>query len=395
MKIIISNKFYYYRGGDCVYCINLEKLLMKRGHEVAIFSMQHPENLENKYTNYFPNNVNFNSFGFNSKINAFLRIFGIYDVKKKFERLIKDFEPDVLHINNVHSYISPIIAKIAKENKIKTIWTLHDYKLICSSYSCLSENKQPCELCINGSDFNVLRKRCMKGNFVADVLGLMEKRYWNRNRIQSYVDYFICPSRFMAEKMYKGNFNSRKLKVLPNFYTNDIELSEIKKEREEYYIYIGRFSEEKGIRTLLQAASEINYNLKLGGTGPLFESLRNQYEANKNIEFLGHIDKDVVIEVLSKSKFSVIPSEWYENNPLSGIESLITGTPILGANIGGIPELISENNGELFTSGDKKELKTMIEKMFKNSYDYKKIADEAKMKFGENNYYEQLMNLYN
>ena len=145
----------------------------------------------------------------------------------------------------------------------------------------------------------------------------------------------------MAEKMYKGNFNNRKLKVVPNFYTNDIEYSEIKKERGEYYIDIGRCYEEKGIRTLLQAASEINYNLKLGGTGPLFESLRNQYEANKNIEFLGHIDKDVVIEVLSKSKFSVIPSEWYENNPLSGIESLITGTPILGANIGGIPELIS------------------------------------------------------
>ena len=114
MKKIISNKFYYYRGGDFVYCINLEKLLMKRGHEVAIYSIQHPENLENKYTNYFPNNVNFNSFGLNSKINAFLRIFGIYDVKKKFEKIIKDFEPDVLHINNDHSYISPIITKIAK-----------------------------------------------------------------------------------------------------------------------------------------------------------------------------------------------------------------------------------------------------------------------------------------
>lgn len=107
MKILLANKFYYRRGGDCIYMLNLEQLLKAHGHEVAVFAMDYPENVESPWQKYFPSNM--------SKLKAFTRPFGDGETKKKFTQLLKDFQPDVVHLNNIHTQLSPVLAEIAPQ----------------------------------------------------------------------------------------------------------------------------------------------------------------------------------------------------------------------------------------------------------------------------------------
>lgn len=393
MKILIVNKFYYNRGGDCVCAISLEQMLREQGHETAVFAMQYAENFQTPYNGYFAPEVSF-SGGVGSKLKAAARIFGGAGVKAAFSRLLKDFHPDVVHFNNIHSYLSPVIVKMAKDFGAKTVWTLHDYKLVCPSYSCLSQGKI-CEECIGGNVHGVVDKRCMKGSRAASLLAYWEARYWSRDKLAAYTDAFVCPSNFMAKKMEQGGFPPQKLHVVCNFMDPaKIEGYSVVKERKPYYIYVGRLSEEKGVRTLLEVASQLPYTLKIAGGGPLADELKAKYARCENIEFLGHLNAGQIRQYLSEAKFSVIPSEWYENNPLSVIESLCFGTPVVGARIGGIPELVSPSTGFLFRSGDSDSLKKTLETAWKSPFDYKLIAEKSIAQFDRNVYLQKIMDLY-
>lgn len=389
-RVLIVNKFYYRRGGDCVYTLALEELLKRNGHAVANFSMAFSENIPSDYSSYFPVEVSF-SGSVKSKLDAAKRVLGIGEVTKKFKSLLNDFQPDVVHLNNIHSYLSPVIAKIAKEFGCRVVWTLHDYKLICPSYSCLCRG-EVCEECLSDSTA-LLKRRCMKDSLAASVLAYVEARYWSLKRVVSYTDMFICPSAFMKEMMIKGGVPKERLKVISNFITNTHNIEQTTNNH-DYYCYVGRLSDEKGVRTLIKGASQLNRTLKIAGGGPLKEELEREFASDKVI-FLGHLTGEQVGELLVNAKFSVMPSECYDNNPLGVIESLCYGTPVLGANIGGIPELIEQNSGMLYTSRDIESLKVSIEKMFENSsFNREDIAKRAKTQFASQTYYNRLLSNY-
>lgn len=387
MKILLSNKFYYRRGGDCIYMLNLEQLLKEHGHEVAVFAMDYPENLDTPWKKYFPSNMN--------KLMALTRPFGSQEVKRKFGRLLDDFNPDVVHINNVHTQLSPVIAELARKRCIRVVWTLHDYKPLCPRYDCLRDGKEICEKCFGGDKSPCKIYRCMKGSRLASEVGYREAVMWNRERLEACTDLFICPSGFMAEKMAQGGFRKEKLKVLCNF----IDTKKCRKDnydKEDYYCYVGRLSHEKGVATLIEAAARLPYRLKVIGGGPLSEELKIKNEQLKgNVEFLGFRQWDDIKNIVGKAKFTVIPSEWYENNPLSVIEAQCLGTPVLGARIGGIPELIDEGrNGMTFESGNTNDLTEKIKTMFDVKFDYKGIADVAMKHYNAENYYKEIMKIY-
>ena len=179
MKILLANKFYYRRGGDCIYTLNLELLLREYGHEVAIFSMDYPDNLETPWRKYFPSEVKFKpGLGM---LEAFLRPLGTNEVKRKFCALLDEFKPDVVHLNNIHTQLSPIIAELAHERGIKVVWTLHDLKLLCPRYDCLRNGKIACEECFMDKR-KVLEYKCMKNSIVASFLAYKEAVSWNRER---------------------------------------------------------------------------------------------------------------------------------------------------------------------------------------------------------------------
>lgn len=385
MKILLANKFYYRRGGDCIYTLNLEQLLKEKGHEVAIFSMDYPNNLDSKWKAYFPKNM--------SKLMAFTRPFGSNEVKRKFNALLNDFKPDIVHLNNIHTHLSPIIAELAHKKGIKVIWTLHDYKLLCPRYDCLKGGEEVCEICFNGNKLPCKTNKCMKGSKLASLIGYKEAITWNKERLEACTDLFICPSSFMAKKMAQGGFKPNKLIPLCNF----IDIVKCQKEnykKEDYYCFIGRLSHEKGVKTLIKAANKLPYKLKVIGGGPLAEELKSV--TNKNIEFVGFKQWNEIKEIVGKARFSVIPSEWYENNPLSVIEAQCLGTPVLGARIGGIPELIKEGiNGMCFESKNTEDLKNKIQTMFEINFQYEGIAKAAQEQYNSETYYINLMKIYN
>lgn len=391
MKILLANKFYYRRGGDCIYMLNLEKLLKAHGHEVAVFAMDYPENLDTPWKKYFPKNM--------SKLMAFTRPFGSHEVKSKFKKLLDDFKPDVVHLNNVHTQLSPVMAELAHQRGIKVVWTLHDYKLLCPRYDCLKNGNTICETCFNGDKKACLDNKCMKGSKLASFIGYKEAVTWNRERLEASTDVFICPSQFMADKMVQGGFSKSKMRTLCNFI--DVEKCKyapadgmdntdpiVLPKKEDYYCFIGRLSHEKGAKTLIEAANQLPYKLVIIGGGPLMDELKSV--AHTNIEFVGFKQWDDIKQLVGKARFSVIPSEWYENNPLSVIEAQCLGTPVLGANIGGIPELTDYT----FSSGNIADLKTKIEKMWNSELDYQQIALDAQHRYDAETYYDKLINIY-
>ena len=390
MKILLANKFYYRRGGDCIYMLNLEQLLKTHGHDVAVFAMDYPENIETEWKRYFPNEIKFTPGV--GMLETFMRMFGLGEVKRKFNFLLNDFKPDVVHLNNIHTQLSPVIARLAHKRRTKVIWTLHDYKLLCPRYDCLRNGNEVCEECFVDKH-KVLEYKCMKNSNLASMLAYKEGMKWSRKKLEGYTDVFICPSQFMYNKMAQGGFDRKKMYTLCNFI--DIERTRRDSyDKEDYYCFIGRLSFEKGIETLIEAARTLPYHLKIIGGGPLADILKEKAKG-ANIEFTGHKEWPEIKEIVGKARFSVVPSEWYENNPLSVIEAQRLGTPVLGANIGGIPELIKEGvNGMCFESRNIMDLKNKIEKMFILNVDYKQLAKSSQIRYSSEKHYNELLELY-
>ena len=390
MKIVLANKFYYRRGGDCIYTMNVEKMLREKGHEVAVFAMQYSENEESEWSRYWPTNM--------TKLKAFTRPFGDGEVMRKFGMLLDDFKPDVVHLNNIHTQLSPVIAKMAHERGIRVLWTLHDTKLVCPCYTCTRDGKW-CTECFTDKKA-VIRHRCMHGGLPGAIIGYREIMKWNREALEEYTDLFLPPSQFMMDTCVEGGYSPEKFRVLCNFIdvtkVKGLKGEEVKRLKGDYYVYLGRVSEEKGVRTLCKAAAQLDKKLIVIGGGPLCEELkRESEESGAPIEFKGQMLWEEFMPILRGARFMVLPSEWSENNPLTVIDSQSLGTPVLGARIGGIPELIDEGvSGMTFTSGDVEDLKDKIKKMFNHEFDYDAIAKNAIERYSSEAYYEKLMAFY-
>lgn len=389
-KILVANKFYYQRGGDCIYTIDLVGLLQSHGHDVAVFAMQHPETLQTPWNKYFPEEVKF-GMGVSS-FKAILRPFGTADVIQKFNALLDDFKPDIVHLNNIHSQLSPVIAEVAHSRGIKVFWTLHDHKLLCSRYDCL-RNGTICEQCLDNLH-NVVKHKCLKNSYIASSIAYFEAKKWNRDRLEKCTDQFIAPSQYMLKKMQSGRFTSSKITQLYHF-VDEKKYENADYEKEDYYCFVGRLSPEKGVATLIEAATQLPYKLKIVGDGPLKDELVTRVDKNAFVEFLGFKSWEEVKTIVGKARFIVVPSECNEILGLVALEALCLGTPVLGARIGGIPELIEEGfSGMAFESRNVEDLKAKIEMMWNARFNYEALAECSQQKYGSESYYRQLMNIY-
>lgn len=388
-KILIVSKFLYARGGAEVYSINLGEILQKQGHEVRFFSMSYPQNIHVNEDKYFAEEVSFFHSSISGRLKAALRVFGV-GIKENYKKILDEFQPDIVHLNNIHSYLSPIVAKLSYERGIKVIWTIHDYKLICPTYSCLYK-KLPCEACFSNKA-NVIFRKCMKNNLSASFLAWGEAVYWNKKKLSKWTDTFICPSNFIAQKMKQGGYPAEKLHVICNFINDEKAkfITELNPEMKEIaYAYIGRLSEEKGINEFLKVAAKLPYKLYIAGNGPLENELKQKYSSDR-IWFLGHLSAIEIIKLLKRVQFSVMPSICYENNPLSVIESLCCGTPICGRRIGGIPELL-EGNTDNHLFSNEAELISSLTEMFENSsaIERQKLSSNSCKRFSAELYYQR------
>ena len=396
MKILIVSKMFYHRGGAEVVAIAERDMLRAAGHDVRVFAMQHPENLPLEEAPGWAPQIKFGgSLGGN--IRAFRRLMGWGDVRSSFRRVLEDFRPEVVHFHNIHSYLSPVVVSLAHEFGARTVWTLHDLKLVCPAYLGRRPDGELCTDCIDGQR-NLMKYRCMKGSRFASLMALMEAMQWNRRKLSASTDCFIAPSAFMKQMMERGGFEGARIQVLHNFIAPEklqtILSTPYEPAEVPYFTYVGRVSAEKGVLTLVKAAVRARVSMKIAGDGPLLAELQ-EIAAGSRVEFLGRLGGKEVARLLRGAAASVMPSECFENNPLAVIESLCAGTPVLGASIGGIPELIQpEVNGEHFPSGSVNTLAAKMATFNPEAYDRAEISRRAIAEFSEAAHLDKLLKIY-
>ncbi len=365
MKILNVNKFNYPRGGADKYFIDLSHELEKQGDEVAIFSMHHPKNLASPYAKYFVSRFSFNEGAALNFLKAPERVIYSLEAKRKFKKLVNDFKPDIIHIHNIYHQISPSILDIARRYKIPVVMHLHDYKLICPNYQ-LFINGKTCEDCNPKKYFNCIRKRCFKNSLAKSTLAALEM-FIHHSVLKVYensINTFIAPSNFMKEKLVSFAWPESKIRVVINPFSSELlkEGRSLNISEENYLLFFGRLSEEKGLRILIEAAAISNSKLKFVGIGPEEENLKQLANYLKvEADFLGFKNGEELKSIILKAQAVVIPSIWYENMPLSLLEALNLGKLVIASNIGGMPEIIKHGqNGLLFKAGDKNDLAAKI-----------------------------------
>jgi len=363
VKILQINKAHHYRGGANRYYMELSRILEEAGHEVVHFSMKDGENVNSPYSDYFVENVDLAGAGtVQERIRCFGRVVYSFQARRRVERLIKEHRPEIAHLHNIYHQISPSILQVLKKNGLRTVLTAHDYKLICPNYT-LFDGRDTCEKCLGGKNYHVLTTGCHGGTLATGMtLAIEAYLHLFLGSYRKYLDIVITPSRFMKECLAKFGIPDANIIHVPNFV--DPIPENVEPGRGGYILYMGRLSREKGVDSLILAMREFPETpLIIAGDGPERKALEkvSQEEGAGNVQFVGQQGADDLGGLLSGSMFTVVPSIWYENCPLSVLESMAYGRPVIGSKTGGIPDLIGDGeDGLLFSPGDVNDLSDKI-----------------------------------
>ena len=403
MKVLMVQKYYYRRGGDSVYMFNLTDLHRRNGHSVAHFSMHHPENMKSDCSDYFVSELDFPSLLKDFSIPGGWKVLArsVYsrEAARRISSLIDDFRPDIAHFHNIHDHISTSIVNPLNRKGVPIVWTLHDYRPVCPNSTFLSGN-EICERCLPGKFYNAFIHRCKKESVSASFVAMLSS-YADRLRgVFDRVGRFIAPSRFMKGKLAAGGINPDLITVVPNFIDTDIYTPA--EEEDDFMIYFGRLSYEKGVDTLLRAFSGLEGGrLIIAGDGPDRENLEGLADELKltGVEFTGFMGQDKLREMVSRSKFVVMPSRWYENLPFSVMESLALAKPVIASDIGGIPEMVKDGvNGLLFAPENEQQLRERMNRLL-GDRELRRSMGKAGREKAENDYsssvhYDMIMDIY-
>ena len=341
MKVLMINKFLYPNGGSETYIFKLGEHLEEMGHVVQYFGMEHKGRCVGNRVNAYTSDMDFHGGSKLSKLTYPIKTIYSKEARVQLRKVLDDFQPDVCHLNNFNYQLTPsIILEIVKWRKetgrdCKIIFTAHDYQLVCPNHMLNNPNThQNCEKCLGGHFVNCMKGKCIHASTAKSAIGMMEAEFWKWKGTYKYIDTMICCSEFMKSKMDSNPLFATKTVAMHNFI-DKVEWKET--EKKDYVLYFGRFSEEKGIGTLIKVCKELpDVQFIFAGTGPLEETVNGI----KNIKNVGFQKGEALEKFIREARFSIYPSEWYENCPFSVMESQTYGTPVLGANIGGIPELI-------------------------------------------------------
>jgi glycosyltransferase involved in cell wall biosynthesis len=402
LRVLQIQTYHFYRGGDSTYMFNLSGLLERNGHEVAHFAMHHPENLPSPFSKYFVSEIDFPSLLDRPTPASALRVLGrsIHsgEARGNITRLIREWRPDVAHIHNIHAHLTTSILAPLRKARVPTVWTLHDYRLVCPNSNLLS-GEEICERCMPNRFYHVVLRRCKKGSLGASLLAMVTAFYDRLTRLPTRIDRFIAPSDFLKNKLVEGGFDPGRITCLPNFLDVD---SYGPSPAKGYFLYFGRLSFEKGVDLLIRATARLGRgSLRILGEGPArlgLEGLAAEVGAS-NIMFLGHRSGEELRRILSEAQFVVLPSRWYENLPFSIMEAFASAKPVVASDLGGIPEMVDDGvNGYLFTPGDVDALAGLLERLLGDP----RLAEEMGRKGREKamqlytaeHHYERVMEIY-
>jgi glycosyltransferase involved in cell wall biosynthesis len=342
MKIVVAHDHYRSSApsGEDVVFRNERRLLESHGHTVIAFERF---------------NDDIDDSGFGKRIR--LARDGAWS-RRTFDdlsRLLRNVRPDLVHFHNTFPLISPSAYAACRESGVPTVQTLHNYRLICAG-ALLTRNGRPCEDCVGTTLLPALRHRCYRRSYpaTAAVVWMLAS---NRTRsvYRTLVDRYIALTRFASTRFIAGGLPRARIEIKPNFLPDPPAVGD---GEGNYCVYVGRLSEEKGVRTLLEAWRSIDFPLKIVGDGPLRGDLEARArDGSTMVEFLGLRPQREVFDILAHAAFAVVPSECYEGFPMVVLEAYARGTPVVASQIGSLEEIVVEaRSGVKFKAGDASEL---------------------------------------
>lgn len=402
MNILFLNNYYYLRGGSERVFFGEMALMKKNGHQISAFARKHPDDFPTVYSRFFPPDMATDRVRFSFEaLKTVMEMLYSKSAKQGLSLLIKENKPEIAHVHNMYGRLTTSVLDVLTGNKIPVVMTLHDHKLICPTYRCM-RNNQICEDCGNGNYYKAVARRCHKNSLAASGVVALESYYCSWfDKYKNNIRFFISPSRFLADKLINYGWPEDRIKMIPNF----LSISEFEPlyKHGGYFLYLGRLSEEKGIHTLIEAFKALDSQeteLLIVGDGPLRKDLENSAASDKRIRFTGYLSGDELRKITQEAMALIIPSECYENAPLSIIEAMAYGKPVIGSMTGGIPEMVTEGKtGFLFKPGDVADLTGTMKKLLSlDIHEIETMGRSARKNveetYTEESHYQKLMEIY-
>lgn len=352
MRILHVNKFFDMHGGAEVYLHGLMDRQRQQGHEVHVFATRKPGTRPHPDEAWSPTYHAYDKFeGVGAELakgslladaTKALSFIWNREARRQFAAMVEAVRPDVVHLHNLYHHLSSSILAEIRARKLPCVQTLHDYKLACPNYKMFTQGS-PCERCQGGDYTQAIRNRCFSAKFAPNVLGAFEMHFTKMTAAyERTVHTFLCPSKFMQEKMAAWGEPAGKLARVPN--PTAIPAAPATRGG-GYVLYAGRLSEEKGLEVFLRGAARVpDVPVWIVGKGPQEMFLKRLVAelGASHVQFLPFKTPQELAEIRARAEAVVLPTRMYENASGVLLEGLAAGLPCLASNIGGNPELVED-----------------------------------------------------
>lgn len=381
-NVLMAHNYYQVPGGEDTVFHNEVNMLEKNGHKVT------------KYTRH---NDEIKS-GVLSKLKLGIDTIFSFKTYKEVKKLIDENDIDVVHVHNTLPLVSPSIYYAARAKRVPVVQTIHNFRLLCPG-ATFTRNGEICEDCVSKGLEQSLMHRCYRGSLAQTFIMYAMLKFHRVIGTYDKINY-ITLTEFNKKKLLSLVKDESKIYVKPNFVE---KREQNERTLEDYFVYIGRLDDIKGINFLVETWKEIDQAIDLYviGTGPEEEKVKKFIEENniKNIKLLGFMRREEAFKIIEKSRAIIVPSKWYEGFPMTIAESFSLGVPVIGSKVGNIQSIIDDkNNGLLFEMNNKESLKEVIENTFYNKQKNKELGENAYKIFSQyytdENNYKTLSSIY-
>ncbi|MDO5309326.1 MAG: glycosyltransferase family 4 protein [Planctomycetia bacterium] len=343
MKILVAHNYYgdFAQGGEAIVFEQEVALLRRFGHDVVT---------------YVRANSEIDKLPWRRRITVPLRFAGDREVYEHTRATLESFCPDVVHVHNYKYLITPAIFQAARDANVPTVLTLHNYRLLAPCGQ-LRRGQTLCQECMTSRPERALWRKGCAASVQGRVLQYLFYRATRRQVVQN-VDAFIALTLFARELFIQGGLPQRRVYYKPNFLpqleTGIQEANDrVHKDETLGAIFVGRLAPEKGVRFLVNAWRKIDYPLTIVGDGPERDWLASVLPNVPQVRWLGAREHSETLQLIARANFLVFPSVWYECAPMTLLEALRAGTPVVTSDLGGRREIVThEKSGLLYNAND-------------------------------------------
>lgn len=349
-NVLMAHNYYQVPGGEDTVFHNEVKMLEKNGHKVTKYT-RHNDEIK---------------VGLINKLKLGMDTIFSFKTYKEVKKLIDENDIDVVHVHNTLPLISPSIYYAARAKHVPVVQTIHNFRLLCPG-ATFTKKGQICEDCINKGLGQALKNRCYRNSFSQTLIMYAMLKIHRLMGTYKKINYIVL-TEFNKNKLLNLVNNEERVYVKPNFIEKRERLSRI---LENYFVYIGRLDEIKGIKFLIESWKNISddINLYIIGDGPEKENIEKFLKENnvRNIKLLGFMERSKAFKIIEKSRAIIVPSMCYEGFPMTITESFSLGVPVIGSKLGNIESIIDDRyNGLLFNTNSSESLTDLVEKLFYN-----------------------------